>query len=82
MEARFNAVDKRFEDVQVQMDRRFTAADKRFEDMHVQIDRRFTAADKRFDDLNSRFSSQFKFFTLGFTILAILMSLYNFFIVT
>ena len=67
METKFEAVDKRFE-----------AVDKRFE----AVDRRFESVDKRFVDLqhymDRRFSTQFRFLTLGFTIMVVLMSLYNF----
>ena len=47
MEKRFEAVDKRFEDV----NKRFEAIDKRFED----VNKRFEAIDKRFEDMNKRF---------------------------
>ena len=51
MERRFNAIDKRFEDV----NRRFEAMDKRFEDLISYSEKRFEAIDKRFEDMNKRF---------------------------
>ena len=45
---RFEAVDKRFEE----MLHRFDAVDKRFEDMHRSMETRFQAVDKRFEDLH------------------------------
>ena len=60
------------------METKFNAVDKRFE----AVDRRFESMDKRFEDLqhymDRRFSTQFRFLTLGFTIMVVLMSLYNF----
>ncbi|MGC8962272.1 MAG: hypothetical protein ACP5K1_07545, partial [Candidatus Bathyarchaeia archaeon] len=52
MDKRFNAVDKRFEDI----NKRFEAMDKRFED----INKRFEAMDKRFEDINKRFEAMDK----------------------
>ena len=86
MKAGFESMDKRLEDLQIQMDRRFEAVDKRFE----AVDKRFETVDKRFEDMqiqmdrrftsvDRRFSMMFAFLTIGFTILAVLMSLYNFF---
>ena len=85
MEQKFDAVDKRFEAVDKRfeaVDKRFEAADKRFESIQAQMDRRFEAVDSRFEtmqtQMNQRFSTQFKFMTLGFTVIVVLMSLYNF----
>lgn len=39
MDKRFDAVDKRFEEMQQQMDKRFEAADKRFEEITSRLDR-------------------------------------------
>ncbi len=65
MNKRFEAVDKRFEDMnkrfeelQEDMNRRFEAVDKRFEDMN----RRFEDINKRFEDMNKRFEEQIKLF--------------------
>ena len=60
----FERVDKRFEDMQKYMDRRF-------EDMQKHTD-------KRFEDMDKRFSMMFKFMSLGFTILAIIMVVFEF----
>ncbi|MEW5813916.1 MAG: hypothetical protein AB1798_00780 [Spirochaetota bacterium] len=60
-------IDKRFE----QVDKRFEQVDKRFEDLIHQID-------KRFDQVDKHFRMQFSFMSIGFTILAVLMTVYNF----
>jgi hypothetical protein len=85
MDERFEAVDKRFEIMQHSMDDRFEAVDKRFEVMQHNmdkrfeaVDKRFEAVDKRFDDVNRRFDMQFRFTTIGFTLLAVLMTVYQF----
>ncbi|MEA1987429.1 MAG: hypothetical protein U9N76_08080 [Candidatus Marinimicrobia bacterium] len=41
MEAKFEASDKRFSDLQKSMDKRFDANDKRFNDMQNYMDKRF-----------------------------------------
>ena len=48
MEQRFEAVDKRFEDMHRHMD-------KRFEDIYRYMDKRFEAVDKRFESVDKRF---------------------------
>ena len=64
MRERFAAVDKRFEDMQNQMDKRFEGVDKRFEDMQRYMDRRF--------------SSMQRFMGLGFTVLAVLFTVFQY----
>ena len=65
MEEHFNAVDKRFESMQVQMDNRFESTqvqmdkrfdqvDKRFEATQEQMNRRFDVVDKRFETMTQR----------------------------
>ncbi len=49
--------------------------DKRF----IQVDKRFEQVDKRFDDMNKRFSQLQWTMGLGFTILAVLMGIFNFY---
>ncbi|MHA1721218.1 MAG: hypothetical protein ACTSXK_16995, partial [Promethearchaeota archaeon] len=46
-------MDKRFEAIQIQMDKRFEAMDKHFEAM----DKRFEAMDKRFEAMDKRFEA-------------------------
>ena len=62
-----------------QMDKRFEQVDKRFE----QIDKRFEQVDKRFEelreDMNKRFSQLQWTMGLGFTTMAALMGIFNFF---
>lgn len=75
MDKRFEQVDKRFE----QIDKRFEQVDKRFE----QVDKRFEQVDKRFEelreDMNKRFSQLQWTMGLGFTTMAALMGIFNFF---
>ena len=44
-----------------------------------QVDKRFEQVDKRFDDMNKRFSQLQWTIGLGFTILAALMGIFNFY---
>jgi len=45
----FNRVDKRFEQIVLEMNTRFTQVDKRFEQMMLEMNTRFTQVDKRFE---------------------------------
>lgn len=74
MHARFDAVDKRFDAV----NQRFEEQNQRFEALQTQMDRRFEDQNKRFDDMNTRFTQMFRFVSIGFTLLALLMTVYNF----
>ncbi len=62
-----------------QLDKRFMQVDKRFE----QVDKRFEQVDKRFEelrqDMNKRFFQLQWTMGLGFTILAVLMGIFNFY---
>jgi chaperonin cofactor prefoldin len=67
MDKRFDAVDKRFEAMQEQMNKRFDAVDKRFdavgkrfESMQEQMDKRFEALTRRID--------RFMFWSFGLTV--------------
>ena len=51
MQQGFVMMDKRFEELQHQMDKRFDGVDKRFE----AVDKRFEAMDKRFEAMDKRF---------------------------
>jgi hypothetical protein len=64
MDERFEAVDQRFETIQAGMD-------QRFESMQQQIDHRFDASDKRF-------TMMFSFITIGFVVMATMMSVFQF----
>ena len=67
MDKRFDAVDRRFEALQLEIDRRFEAVDKRFE----AVDKRFEAMqqqmDKRFEELTRRID-RFMFWSFGLTV--------------
>ena len=71
MDKRFEAVDKKFEDMQKTMDKRFEAVDKRFEDMQKSMD-------KRFEDVNKRFTMMFTFMNIGFGLIILLTILFKF----
>ena len=69
MQQGFVMMDKRFEELQHQMDKRFEAVDKRFESMDKrfeelqhQMDKRFDAVDKRFEAVDKRFEAMDKRF--------------------
>lgn len=88
--SRFEAVDKRFEDLHRSMDKHFEAVDKRFEgmqrnmetrfeDLHRNMDKRFEAVDKRFEDMHKRFNGMQWMVGGGVVLLATMMSLFRFF---
>ena len=56
---RFEAIDKRFEDLISYSDKRFEDINKRFEELRAYSDKRFEElraySDKRFEDINRRF---------------------------
>ena len=87
MERRFEAVDKRFEDLNSNMDKRFEAVDKRFEavdkrfeDLISNMGKGFEAVDKRFDDLigqmNHRFSTLTWMIGVGFVVITSLTTVF------
>jgi DNA anti-recombination protein RmuC len=89
LDKRFEALDKRFETMQHSMDNRFESLqhsmDKRFESLQNSMDKRFDDVNlrfedvnRRFDDVNRRFDMMFRFVTVGFVVLATLMSIYQF----
>ncbi|MEM2473859.1 MAG: hypothetical protein QXX00_04555 [Candidatus Bathyarchaeia archaeon] len=55
MEKRFNAIDKRFEELKSYSDKRFEDMNKRFEELRSYSDKRFEDINKRFEDINRRF---------------------------
>ena len=79
MDKRFEQVDKRFG----QIDKRFEQIDKRLDLMEKSIDSRFEQVDKRIEelreDMNSRFSHLQWTMGIGFTTMAALMGIFNFF---
>jgi len=78
MDERFEAVNQRFESI----NQRFESINQRFEALQKQMDTRFEALqkqmDERFDQVNRRFSSMQWFMAAGFTILALLMSAFQY----
>ncbi len=71
--------DKRFEDMQKTMDKRFEdmqkTMDKRFEDMQKTMDKRF---EELREDMNKRFEMMFKFMSIGFTVVSLLIIVFKF----
>src|SRR6056297_1491911 len=63
MQARFDAVDKHFD-----------AVNQRFED----VNRGFEGQNKQGDNMNTRLTHMFRFMSMGFTLLALLMTVYKF----
>ena len=59
---RFDAQDKRIDDLKAEMNQRFDAQDKhfnqRFDDQNRYINQRFDAVDQRFDAVDQRFDAQ------------------------
>ncbi len=64
--------------MQASMDKRFEQVDKRFEEMQTNMNIRFEQVDKRFEDINTRFKMMFSFMSMGFTILAVMMTMFRF----
>ena len=64
-------MDQRFETMQKTMDQRFEAVDRRFE----AVDRRFETMQTT---MNQRFSRQTTMMTIGFLVIATLISIYQF----
>ena len=64
MEKRFEAMDKRFEDLIHMIDKRFEdlthQMDKRFEDLTHQMDKRFEDMNKRFEELTHQMDKRFE----------------------
>ena len=94
MRERFTAIDRKFEQIQVQMnqrfeslrqlmDIRFAATDEKFMTMQKQMDQRFQGLqeqmDIRFTAVDRKFNMMFTFLTIGFTALAILLTVFNYF---
>jgi len=46
--------------------------------MQHSMDKRFETVDKRFEGMNRRFDMMFRFVTVGFVLLATMMSIYQF----
>jgi hypothetical protein len=60
MAARFDASDKRFEELIHHMDKRFDQVDKRFEELLHYMDKRFDQVDKRFEELIHHMDKRFE----------------------
>ena len=62
-----------------QMDKRFMQVDKRLEELRLDMNNRFEQVDNRFDDMNKRFTQLQWTIGLGFTVIATLMGVLNFY---
>jgi len=60
-------LDRRFEDLQKYLDRCFEAVNGRFEDMN-----------RRFEDMNKRFEDMFRLLRLMFIVLSLLIAVFGF----
>lgn len=60
MEDRFEAMDKRFQELVHYVDKRFEAVDKRFEAVDKRFQELIHYVDKRFEDVNKRFEEMHK----------------------
>ena len=86
MDEGFARMDIRFEALQNQVDQRFEAVqnqlDQRFGAVQNQLDQRFESAEKRHKDMqiqmNSRFNTNVTLLSIGFVVITVLMSQYNF----
>jgi len=70
----FKQMDKRFEAMQLEMNKRFEQVDNRFEAMQLEMNKRFEQVDKRFEQVDKRFEQferrfdRFMFWSLGITV--------------
>ena len=80
--AQFEAIEKRFEALQREMDKRFEALqremDKRFEAMEKRFEALQREMDKRFEAIEKRLNFMQWFIGIGFTIVSILIALFSF----
>ena len=80
MAVRFDAADRRFEDMIGLMDKRFEQVDKRFEDVLSLTHERFEAMDKRLDDASSHSDRRFALLQwttiIGFTVVTAAMTFF------
>jgi chaperonin cofactor prefoldin len=82
MNTRFEAMNVRFETLQKEMNTRFEAINVRFETLQKEMNTRFEAVHKemnaRFEAVEKRFNAVQWMIGVGFTLLAIMMTLSNF----
>ncbi len=60
------------------MREQFALSEKRFGQIQASTDKHFEQVDKRFEDINTRLGMIFSFMSLGFTILAGMMTVFRF----
>lgn len=77
VDKRFDDVNRRFEEARIASDKRFDDVNRRFEDARIATEKRFEDANKRFDDSSKRFNTVQWLIGTGFVVLAALMSLYQ-----
>jgi hypothetical protein len=76
--ARFDAVEKRFEALQREMNSRFEALQREITARFEAADKRFEAVDKRFEAMDKRFQTLQWTMGIGFSFLAVLMGALEF----
>jgi len=72
-------LDERFDAMQREMDGRFSHVEERFEFVQTQFAALQKQMDERFNAVDRRFTSLQWFMGVGFTLLAALMGIFNFF---
>ena len=72
MVVKFDAADRRFEDLLGILDKRFESSDKKFDDLVGQIDKRFGSVEKRFNTVTWMISVGFVVITSLTTVFALL----------
>jgi len=76
--SRVSRVETSIEFLAKQMIEGFARMDHRFEDLIHQMDKRFEQVDKRFEQVDKRFSLVQWTMGIGFTMMVVLMSVYQF----
>ncbi|ORC34837.1 hypothetical protein B4O97_10895 [Marispirochaeta aestuarii] len=79
LKAQRELMQVRFESLQELMETRFEAMNRRFESLQELMETRFEAVDRRFEVVDKHFNSLQWTMGLGFTLIAALMGIFNFF---
>jgi hypothetical protein len=78
MQARFEAINQRFEVLQKDMDRKFEIMNQRLEALEREMQARFEAINQRFEALERRLNFMQWLITVGFSFLALIITIINF----
>ena len=74
----FLRLENRMDRIITEMKEGFRRVDERIETLERRMEERFTSVDKRFADVDKRFTMMFRFITVGFVVLATMMSVFQF----